>query len=293
MKYAAIALALLAAACSSTPKSDNGKLTVVASFFPVAEAAQQVGGDLVKVTNLTPAGVEPHDLELTTDDIDRIQDAAVVFYVGSGFQPGVAEAADRRRSPSIDVAKNLLTRQAGDATDPHFWLDPLLMIKAVDAIEAGLARVDRDNAVTFRANAAAYKVRLAALDSTYAETLRTCARRQIVTAHVSFAYLADRYALQQVAVTGVSPESEADPQRIAELADLIKRDGVTTVFYEELVPRDFADVLANEAGVKTAVLNPLEGLTKKEQKAGNDYVTVMRANLRALAGALACTRAAP
>ncbi|MEY2469202.1 MAG: zinc transport system substrate-binding protein [Actinomycetota bacterium] len=293
MKYVALALALFAAACSSTPKSGDGKLTVVANFFPVAEAAQQVGGDLVKVTNLTPAGVEPHDLELTTDDVDRIQDASVVFYVGSGFQPGVAEAANRRSAPSIDVAKDVLTKHEGDETDPHFWLDPLLMIKAVDAIEAGLARVDRENAATFRANAAAYKVRLAALDSAYSDTLRTCARREIVTAHAAFAYLADRYALQQVAVTGVSPESEADPQRIAELSDLIKRDGVTTVFYEELVPRDFADVLANEAGVKTAVLNPLEGLTKKEQKAGKDYAAVMRTNLRALADALACTPAAP
>ena len=288
MKYAALVLALLAASCSSTPKSQDAKLTVVANFYPVAEAARRVGGHRVSVTNLTPSGVEPHDLELTSRDVDRIENADVVLYVGSGFQPAVAKAARGRDKPSVDVASGLLGKREGNATDPHFWLDPKRMARAVDAVARTFAAADKGHAALYASNAAAYTTALAALDAQYAATLATCQRHEIVTAHAAFAYMSERYGLTQLPVTGVSPDAEADPQRIADLADLIKRDGVTTVFYEELVPRDFADVLARETGAKAAALSPIEGLTKDEVKAGDDYLSVMRRNLQALAGALAC-----
>ncbi len=272
-------------ACSDKP-DDTGKTSVVASFFPVAEAGTKVGGDFVAVTNLTPAGVEPHDLELTSEDVDRIEDAGALFYVGSGFQPGVATAAARREGVTVDVAAGLI--DAAD-DDPHFWLDPKLMVQAVDRVQAGLAKADPAHADAFMANAASYKRQLTTLDADYASTLATCARREIVTAHAAFSRLAARYGLVQHAITGVTPDAEPSPQRLAELSDLIKRNHVTTVFYEELVPRDFADTLAKDAGVKAAVLSPIEGLTEKQARAGGSYVSVMRSNLAALSAALDCS----
>jgi zinc transport system substrate-binding protein len=272
------------AGCGDSGNGDDGRISVVAAFYPVAEAAQQVGGDLVHVRNLTPAGVEPHDLELTTDEIDRIQRADLVLYVGSGFQPAVANALKRRDRPSVDVAAGLITHKG----DPHFWLDPDLMAKAVARVRVALAGVDRSHASAYKANAGAYASKLSTLSQEYASELASCVRHEIVTAHEAFAYLAERYGLTQTAISGVSPEAEPDPQRLAELSDRIKRDDVSTVFYEELVPRDFADTLAKDAGVKTAVLNPLEALTKKQVAAGDDYISVMRDNLVALTTALDC-----
>jgi zinc transport system substrate-binding protein len=291
MKLRLILISWMAAgvlsACGSDGNGDRSDaLSVVASFFPVADAARNVGGEFVDVRNLTPAGVEPHEYELTSRDVDRIADAGVVFYVGSDFQPAVEEAAGRRDGPTVDVAARLLDETAGD---PHFWLDPALMSKAVDRVRAGLAKADPDHVERYRANASTYKAKLAALDAEYRAALATCARREIVTAHAAFSYLARRYRLEQRAITGVTPDAEPDPRRLADLSDLIRREGVTTVFYEELVPRDFADTLAKDAGVKTDVLNPIEGLSRDDLDAGEDYISTMRSNLTALARALDCS----
>jgi zinc transport system substrate-binding protein len=274
------------AACSSDSGAHSGKLSVVASFYPVAQAVTAVGGPFVEVDNLTPAGVEPHDLELTSATVDKIENADALFYVGSGFQPAIAAAAKRRGHNTVDVSNGLL-----DAShDPHLWLDPTLMAKIVDRITGMLDKADPRHAGEFAHNAAAYKTKLAELDADYATQLSNCARHEVVTAHAAFFYLGRRYGLTQRAITGVSPDAEPDPQRVADLAALIKRDDVTTVFYEELVPRDFAETLAKDAGVKTDVLNPIEGLTKAEIRAGDDYFSVMRRNLASLAAALSCER---
>jgi zinc transport system substrate-binding protein len=275
---------------------DDGGLQVVASFYPLAEAAEKVGGDRVEVTNLTPAGVEPHDLEIDPDQVDRILDADVVLYLGEDFQPAVADIAG-----DVDGAVDLLatldldeaSADDGDghdegAVDPHFWLDPTLMSEAVGRIEEALADASPDDADTFAANAEAYADELTVLDDEMAAALDSCESDQIVTSHAAFHYLAERYGLTQVAVSGLSPEAEPDPDRLGELADLIEDENITTVFYETLVAPDVAETLAREADVDTAVLNPLEGLSDDEVEAGDDYQSVMRANLAALTTALGC-----
>ena len=296
----AVMIGMVVGSCGgddSAATDDGGRLQLVANFYPVAEAMRRVGGDLVEVTNLTPPGAEPHDLELTTDEVDAIQDADLVAYLGADFQPGVAAAAGDRSGPSLDIT-DAVTLEEGDAgdgadehgsLDPHFWLDPTLMVSAVEAIEAELAAVAPDDAETFASNAAAYVAELQALDAEMAAGLGRCERTQIVTAHAAFHYLAERYGLEQLAVTGLSPESEPDPARFDELVDLIERDGVTTVFYETLVSPDIAETLAREAGVTTAVLNPLEGLSAEQIDDGADYVSVQRENLAALQAALGCS----
>ena len=280
---------------SAGSSSGGDAISVVASFYPVAEAAEQVGGDRVDVNNLTPAGTEPHDLELAPDQVADLEDADVVLYLGQGFQPAVAEIADRRDAAAFDLLDEIqLEAGASDALeeesdlDPHFWLDPQLMITAVDEIEAALSEASPDDAATFRANAQAYKDELTALDDEFATGLGSCERDQIVTSHAAFHYLAERYGLTQLPITGLSPEAEPDPARLADLADQIESDGITTIFYETLVSPDVAETLAREADVDAAVLNPIEGLTQDQVDAGDDYASVMRDNLAALQEALGC-----
>ena len=276
-----VALGLLAA-CARKPGSHDSRVHVVAAFYPLEELARRVGGNRVVVTNLTPVGVEPHDIEMTPSDIDALEDADVVLYIGGGFQPGVERVA-QKQPRAVDVGRDL-----GDGHDPHIWLDPTLMQKATFVVRDALNSADPAYVQTFKENADVFAAELVALDARYRSSLAPCAGRQIVSAHAAFGYLAKRYDLVANSISGVSPEAEPSPARLAELERLVRDAGVTTVFYEELVPRDFADTLAKQAGIKTAVLNPLEGLTKSEEKRGEDYISVMGRNRAALANGLGC-----
>lgn len=285
---AAVAVAALAGSCS--PATDGGQgLRVVASAYPLAEAAERVGGDLVSVRNLTPPGVEPHDLELAPDDLEALLSSDLVLLVGGGFQPAVEEAAgeaEGRVLEALDVVEPLSLSDGG--VDPHVWLDPVRYAAIVDRIAGVLTDADPAHAETYAANAATFEDELTALDGELRDGLASCESRLLVVSHAAFGYLADAYDLRQEPISGLSPEAEPDPARLAELMDLVRREGVTTVFTEELVSPDVAETLAQEAGVTTAVLNPLEGLTRSELDAGQDYGSVMRRNLETLRGALGC-----
>ena len=286
-----VASAVGAGACDANASDDgdgdgDGRPRVVAAFYPLAEAAARVGGDDVEVVNITPAGTEPHDLEPTTDQADDIEDADLVLYVGGGFQPAVEELAGRRGDAAIDM----LARAGGArGDDPHFWQDPERFAEAVNAIADALANTDPGSAAGYRARAAAYTNELANLDREYADGLEQCERREFVTTHAAFGFLADRYDLVELSISGTAPESEPSPDRLDKLARDIASSGATTVFTEPLAESDVAETLAREAGVRTAVLNPIEGLTREEATAGDDYASIMGKNLAALRTALGCT----
>jgi zinc transport system substrate-binding protein len=271
---------------------------VVAAFYPLAEAAQQVGGADVHVTNLTPIGAEPHDLELTPKSVDQILDADVVVEMGHGFQPAVEHAAQQRSGTTVVMLDELPIgagdKQVGEGTknglDPHVWLDPTLMARIVDTVRAALVKADPAHADDYTTRAHTYTAKLAQLDDEYRAGLRDCRVRDFVTSHEAFAYLAKRYGLHQLGVAGVSPEQEPSPDRIADLADLARREHVRVIFTEDFVSARIADTVAREAGgVRTEVLSPLEGLTDDQQHAGDGYLSVMRSNLRKLRSALDCT----
>jgi zinc transport system substrate-binding protein len=281
----ATALRAPAGATAHTPRA---RLDVVAASYPVAYAAERVGGRRVDVTNLTPPGVEPHDLELTPPDRDAIDDAGVVLVMGDGFQPAIEKAAATRGHAAVELLDELPARSRV-ADDPHVWLDPTLMAVIVDEVARAYTRADPRGKAAYNANATAVHDELAALDERYRSGLADCDRHLIVTTHDAFGYLARRYGLEQQAVSGVAPDAEPDPRRLGQLADLAARKGVTTVFTETLVSRKVAETLAREAGgLKTAVLDPIEGLTTKEQRAGDDYLSVMDRNLIRLRDALGC-----
>lgn len=260
---------------------------MVASFYPLAEAAQEVGGGLARVQNLTPPGVEPHDLELTASQVTDIQDAEVVLVLGQDFQPALERAAAGQPG-TVELLPVLGPAGGEEVDDPHVWLDPVLFSAVVDQITAALGRADPGHRSTFSANAGRYKTQLAELDQEYRSGLSNCARHEIVTAHEAFGRLAARYGLTQEAIAGVSPETEPEPDRLARLADVVRRRGVTTIFTETLVSPRVAEALAREAGARTDVLDPLEGLSREEIEKGATYLSVMRENLAKLRAALGC-----
>lgn len=282
----AVALAV-AGGCASgaTGPTAGGRPVIVTSLFPIAAVIERIGGPAVAVRDLAPPGVEPHDLELTSTQLDAILDASLAVVMGKDFQPSIETGAARRDGPTVRVLDRL--GGAVHGTDPHVWLDPALLARVVrELAPAVAATVPRAQRVAIHRRAEATARELEALDAEYRAGLRTCDRDVIVSAHDAFGYLARRYDVRVEAIAGISPEQEPDPQRLAELAELVQRDHVTTVFTEELVSPRVARTLAREAGVRTAVLDPIESPVRGKGFAG--YLAAMRANLRVLRPALGC-----
>jgi zinc transport system substrate-binding protein len=267
-------VALLAAGCGGSSDAANGRTSVVAGFYPLAYAASETGGARVDVTNLTPPGAEPHDVELSARDIERVTSADVVLLLGDAFQPALERAAEGADGTVVDA----LEGQRVVDQDPHVWLDPVRYQAVVRRVAASLP--GGDPAPLLR--------RLRALDADFRTGLADCDRHTIVTSHAAFGYLARRYGLRQVAITGLAPETEPTPQDLERVVREVERSGATTVFAETLLSPRLAETVARETGATTAVLNPIEGLTEQQADAGADYVSVMRQNLAALRKALGC-----
>ena len=285
------------------------RIAVIASFYPLAYAAERVGGDRVEVTNLTGAGADPHHLELTPRQVGAVKDAALVVYE-KGMQPA-ADTAIESAAPArvLDLA-SLATLSAdatqsiggpagghegaeddhseGDghdhgASDPHFWLDPQAYAKAVTKVADELGAVDPAGAETYKANAAQLTAEVGKVDESFKAGLANCARKDVVTGHTSFAYLAERYGLNQVGVAGVLNDSEPDPARIARIVDFARQNGVTTLYAEEGESTAVLDTVARDAAAQTASLDSLS-LTKD-----GGYAARMEANLTTLRAGQGCS----
>ncbi|MBI4733739.1 MAG: zinc ABC transporter substrate-binding protein [Rubrobacteridae bacterium] len=307
--FAVIVVILLVAVSSflatrSQKQEIDKRMEVTASFYSMAEFAQKVGGEKVHVTNMTPVGVEPHDFEPSPKDIAKLERSGVFVYTGSGFEPwadkvvpSLKKVAIINASEGIDLlpAAPDVEKSHGDddrdsnsrATDPHFYLDPVLDQKVVKLIAKKFSEVDPDSKAYYEKNATEYINELAALDKEYKEGLANCETRNIVTSHAAFAYLAKRYDLNQVPIAGFS-EEEPSPAKLAEIAKFAKENDVKYIFFEELVDPRLSETIAKEVGAKTLVLDPIEGLTSEKKKAGKDFLGLMRDNLVNLRLALDC-----
>ena len=283
--------AALPAALTGCGSSQDGAgepgIATVAAFYPLGWVAQRVGGDHVSVELLTGPGVEPHDVELSPQQVAQVADAEMLV-VERGFQPAVDDVveqeADVRVVDAADVVR--LVPDAEGGTDPHFWLDPTRMAGFARAVAAGYAEVDPTHAASYRRAADVLAAELRRLDRDYTERLTGCRTDTLVTGHDAFGYLAERYGMTVLPITGVDPGSEPSPERLAELTGLVRTHDVTTVFTETLVSPAVAATLADEAGVEVATLDPIEGLT--DATAGEDYLSLMRSNLDTLARANGC-----
>lgn len=280
--------------------SAGGGLTVVTSFYPLQYATERILGDAGTASSLTKPGAEPHDLELKAKEVQELSKARLVVYL-KGFQPSVDQAASSEAkgrafdvSPAADLSLTYTpieegqaqTQQTG-AVDPHFWLDPIRLATVGDALAARLGQVDPAHAATFTANAAALRRDLQALDAEYRAGLTSCADPDLVTSHNAFGYLAQRYGLRQVGITGLTPDQEPNPAQLAQVTTFVRTHHVRTIYYETLLSPKIADTVAAETGAKTQVLDPIEGLTDSSQ--GKDYLQVMRANLGNLRAGQSCT----
>jgi zinc transport system substrate-binding protein len=291
------AVLLLVTGCAGDPtgdsaSSDAATLTVAASFYPLEYVAEHVGGDHVNMIALAPPGVEPHDLELSPSAVRELSQSDLVLYL-KGLSPAVDDAVANSDATSLDAADVVSLRPAvaggeeeGEeplAFDPHFWLDPTLLAQYATAVGEEFGKLDPANADTYTANAEALVTTLNGIDSDYSAGLTQCERRDIVTAHQAFAYLAARYDLNQIGIAGIDPEAEPSPKRLLEIRNVVEQTGTTTIFTESLVNTAVADSIAKDTGATTAVLDPIESVLNDD-----DYATVMARNLDTLRTALAC-----
>jgi zinc transport system substrate-binding protein len=267
-----------------------GGLNVVSGFYPLTFLAEAVGGDLVTVTTLTAPGTEPHDLELTPDQVAQVADAPVVLYL-KGFQDAVDSAVetaggDRALDVGASVKKLTATGDEGEGVDPHVWLDPTNMISMAEQVRDRLSAAKPDEAQRFRDNTASLVKELTALDESWQAGTTTCARRDLVVSHDAFGYLGARYNFRQVGLSGLSPDAEPSAGRLAQVSDFVRSSGATTIYYESLVDPKVAETVASETGAATAVLDPIEGIRDGEQQS---YLTLMASNLETIRKGQSCT----
>ncbi len=292
-RAAAIVMLSVIAFSGCRPRvASAAKVSVVASFYPLFEFAQRVGGDRVQVRNLVPPGAEPHDYEPTPQDLIALRNAKLLIYNGAGLEPWITKLLPQLPETvvKIEATKDLrLIKGENAGLDPHVWLDPILAQQQVDNILAGLMSADPTEAqAAYEANAAKLKEELLALHGRFAATLAKCKQKTVITSHESLGYLAKRYGLELIAISGLSPEAEPTPTKLKEVAQQARRHGVRVIYVEPLVSPRTGETIAREVGASIRVLNPLEGLSEAELTAGKNYFTVMDENLRTLAEGLNC-----
>jgi zinc transport system substrate-binding protein len=310
---------LLAAGCSGAagePESAQpGQLEVVTAFYPLQFVAERVAGQHAVVSSLTQPGAEPHDVELTPRQVASVIDADAVVYI-AGFQPAVDEAIAQSGNTQVLDATTVVPLQTrveehantddshanGDhdaeshpddghdhdhgELDPHVWLNPVNMITITDAVVARLSAIQPEQASDFRANAERLTAGLQKLDTAYQTGLKSCQRREFITSHAAFGYLAEQYGLTQIGISGLTPDAEPSPARIAAVQQEAKAHGITTIFYETLVSPAVAKSIAGDLGLTTDVLDPIETITSESR--GDNYIAVMESNLTALEKANGC-----
>ena len=299
----AVTLALALAAvtgCSSSPiLPDDGKPQIVAAMYPFAFLATSIAGSDADVTTLVPPGTEPHDYELTPSQIAQLKDATLVVYqrgVDASVDTAVTQAAPKNVVETGSLVQLLLASSDGADTtgettngyadDPHTWLDPNNMMVFARAVAAAITAADPAHATDYATNLATLETQLTALDTQYRTGLTGCQRTAFLTTHAAFGYMAKEYGLQQLAIAGVTPDDEPSPKRLGEMATQARNLGLTTVFFETLISPDYANTLATDLGLRTDVLDPIEGLSAASR--GTDYLQIMASNLTALRQANGC-----
>lgn len=313
-RLATLAIVALGSAVFVGCSSDGGetstaseKLKVAAAFYPLQEAVERIGGDKVDVTDLTPPGTSPHELELSPKTLADLDSAQIVFYLGYGFQKEVEKAIGSLDDDvvKVNLLEGLPLRSASDpipgvkgevdgevlttGKDPHAWVDPALFTEMAREIQKDLIEVDPDNADYYETEGAKYISSLEELDESFAGRLENCQSKAVVTSHAAFGYLTDRYGLIQAPIAGISPDDEPDPKSLAATAEFARANGVQVVYFETLVPKDLSETVASEIGARTDALDPVEGLTEEDLDSGKDYASVMTENLNRLEKGLGCS----
>lgn len=315
----AIATAASLSSCAAfsaddTASDPEGHLIVATSFYPIQWLTERIGGSYVKASSITPENVEPHDFELAPKDIAELSKAQAVIYM-PGFQPSLDDAVSSIEGPAVLDLSKAVTLEASDdegdadhhhegseeseheeshaghshagSLDPHFWLDPVRMKEAAEAISAELSHLDSEHAEAYAAATAKLTGELDELNASYAASLTQCASPIILSSHEAFGYLARRYHLEQASISGIDPEAEPSPAQLRNISDIAKEHKATTIFTESTLSTKAAEAFANEAGLHTETLSALE-----TSPSSGDYLSQMKENLTKLSTGLGCAGAA-
>lgn len=282
--------------------SDQDKLQVMASFYPMYDFALKIGGEYVEVTDMVPAGTEPHDWEPAPKDLAKLEEADVFVYSGAGMEywaEDILTSIQNTKLVTVEASNGITLLDVEDGetaeqshehthgdTDPHVWLDPIKAKQEMANIRDAFSEADPAHAEDYAANYEEAAAKLDTLDAHFRETLAGCTKHEIVVSHEAFGYLCNAYGITQMGIEGLMPDSEPDPARMAEITDFVRAHDVKVIFSEELVSEKVAQTIAKETGAEVETLNPLEGLSEEDQAAGADYFSVMEDNLAKLAAAL-------
>jgi zinc transport system substrate-binding protein len=274
----------------------KGTINVFTSFYPLAYAVSTVGGVRVSVTNLLPAGAEPHDFEPSPRDFVALSKSDLFFYNGAQLEPWIEKwkngsfAEPRRVVDMVSALSGrgvvLLTKDG--VTDPHVWGDPVIFMREIEIVRDALMDIDPEHAVFYQGNADEAIKNLTALDDRFREGLLSCEKKDIIVSHDAFKYLAREYHFGAIPIAGISPDEEPSPKTLAQIADIARAKNIRYVFFETTVSPKLSEVIAREIGGQTLVLNPLESLTASEVQSREDYISKMGMNLNNLRTALVC-----
>lgn len=285
-----MALSLAATACSGpgnlfgSKKSPDSRPVVAVSFYPLAEIVQRVAGDTVQLLQLTPAGKEPHETDISAQQLVELSKADVVFYLGDGFQPSVEKAI--KSLPSTVKAIDLLS-QLDHSSDPHVWLDPENMTKIAMAVSDSITSL-LPNSSAIAQRLSTYSDELDAVGTLMDTRFSSCERRQLVTAHDAFGYFAQRTGLIAIAISGIDPSTEPSAKELEATAKIARENNVTTVFFEEILPKEFADTVAKAIGAKVNSIDAVETISENDLEAGATYISIMKSNVSKIAAGLGC-----
>lgn len=303
---------LVAGACSiqqrpqTSAEERDGKLLVYASIYPMYDFAQKIGGDKIDLRMMVPPGAEPHDWEPTAKIMAQMEKADVFIYNGANMEMWADKLVKSISSEKLKVVEassgvsliKLEDHEEGEYGkhegeednhgdyDPHVWLDPMRALKQAENIKNAFVAADEENMEFYESNFNEFANKLRELDQKYREELKDRKLNEIVVAHAAFGYLADRYGLEQISVSGLTPQEEPSAAKMAQITELVREHGIKYIFFETLTSPKLAKVIANETGAKTAVLNPVGGLTKDEIEEGKGYISIMEDNLEILKKAL-------
>lgn len=269
-------------------KSDknNDELTIVTTFYPPAEFASQITKEKFNVINITSDGVEPHDFEPSPQDIVKIRNADLFIINGNDFDHWAEELVEENKEINSINLSEYITSERGN--DPHFWLDPVHAIDLVKAISERIIEIDKENEEFYKENTGKYIGELSKLDQDFRVGLENCSQRKIVVSHDAFAYLSDRYRIEIINISGITPEEEPSAMKLAEISDEVKEYNIKYIFYETLVSPNLANTMAQETGAETLALDPIEGLSNEDVQAGENYLSIMKNNLINLKLAMNC-----
>jgi len=289
-----VSIGIISVACNNG-SSDDTKTSVITTIYPLEYFAQRIGGEEVSVVNLLKHGIESHSFEPMPEDIRRLDAADVIIYNGSGFEPWMGRALSaisNSAGPRLIVEASHEWVQENDTADidPHVWLDPLKAMDQVKLIRDALSSANPNGAAGHATNAQNLLTELSSLHQNFIVELADCALDSFVTPHAAFGHLAERYGLEQIPISGLSPEAEPGPTDLARIADTSRELGVRYVMVEPIISTSYAETLAREINAQLLPLHPLESLTLDESKRGDDYFSIMEANLSNLSMALECKK---